>query len=60
MAGTVNRDQFVFVGNAGISNALQGNTSPRNIFEAFISEDIIKVLVDETNLYAEHFIEEKR
>lgn len=28
--------------------------------KAFISEDIIKVLVDETNLYAEHFIEEKR
>ena len=55
----IGRSAFPFIGNSGVNVNLQNKTNVAKIFESFIEGEIIELIVNETNKYADNSIDEK-
>ena len=49
-----------FIGNSSVNVNLQNKTNVAEIFESFIKGEIIELIVNETNEYADNYIDKKR
>ena len=56
----IDRSAFPFIGNSGVNVNLQNKTNVVEIFESFIDSEIMELIVNETNKYADNYIDEKR
>ena len=56
----IERSAFPFIDNSGVNINLQNKTNVAEIFESFIDGEIIELIVNETNKYADNYIDEKR
>ena len=56
----IDRSAFPFIGNSGVNVNFQNKTNVAEIFESFIEGEIIELIVNETNKYADNYIDEKR
>ena len=56
----VSREPVSFIGNNGVKVNLSNSQNPREIFEKFFDEDLMKYIVEQTNKYAAKVTEEKR
>ena len=56
----IDRSAFPFIGNSGVNVNLQNKTNVAEIFESFIEGEIIEIIVNETNKYADNYMDEKR
>ena len=55
----IDRSAFPFIGNSGVNVNFQNKTNVAEIFESFIEGEIIELIVNETNKYADNYIDEK-
>ena len=55
----IDKSAFPFIGNSGVNVKLQNKTNVAEIFESFIEGEIIELIVNETNKYADNYIDEK-
>lgn len=56
----VSREPFPFVGNSGVALTLEESNSPKEIFESFFDEQLMTLIVNQTNKFASTVLEEKR
>ena len=56
----IDRSAHPFIGNSGVNVNLQNNTNVAKIFESFIEDEIIELIVNKTNKYSANYIDEKR
>ena len=54
----VDLENFVFVKNKGLKVRTKDNPQQVEFFELYLTEAIVEVIVRETNIYAESFVEE--
>ena len=52
----IDRSAFQFICNSGVNVNLQNKTNVAKIFDSFIEGEIIELIVNETNKYADNYI----
>ena len=52
----IDRSAFQFIGNSGVNVNLQNKTIVAEIFDSFIEGEIIELIINETNKYADNYI----
>ena len=56
----IDRSAHPFIGDSVVNLNLQNNTNVAKIFESFIEDEIIELIVNKTNKYSANYIDEKR